>query len=126
MIKTAWQKMSLTFVIFMTIFILADYAGGKSVVQSGVILESHFRPKKTYLKKQRKTDSQGHFYTKNVRKKRPESWYFIVRTNAGDKVKIECNKEIFHTYKTGQIIQYESKSGLLTGFTYHEKVTLIK
>jgi len=124
--KTSWQKTTLALIVSMTIFILADYLGGKSSTHSGVIIEGHFRPKKTYLKKQRKTDSQGHTYTKKVRKKRPENWYFIVKSNAGEKLKIECEREVFHKYKVGQHIQYEITEGLFTGFNYQEKITLIK
>lgn len=107
----------------MAIFLLTDYAGGRYLVQSGVIIGRHFRPKKTYLKKQRKKDSQGHTYTTNVRKKRAEIWYFIVKSNAGEKIKIECEKEAYKSFKPGQNIRYEVKEGLFTGFMYQEKIT---
>jgi len=110
----------------MTVFILADYAGGKTFLKSGKIVERHFKPKKTYLKKQRKTDSQGHSYTKNVRKKRLESWHFIVKSENGGKIKIECEKEIYQNFQAGQNIEYAIKEGLFTGFIYREKITLVK
>lgn len=118
-----WQKIVTGSVLFMAIFLLADYSGGSSFKQSGILIERHFRPKKTYLKKQRKKDSQGHTYTRNVRKKRPEIWYFIVKSDAGEKMKIECEKEVYLTFKPGQHIRYETKKGLFTGFIYREKIT---
>ncbi|KAA6439843.1 hypothetical protein FEM33_10355 [Dyadobacter flavalbus] len=124
--KSFWQRIIMGSVIFMTIFLLTDYAGGKSLWISGVIVERHFRPKKTYLKKQRKKDPQGHSYNKNVRKKRPEVWYFIVKTRNGEKMKMECEKEVYLAFRPGQNIRYEIRKGLLTGFVYREKITAVR
>jgi hypothetical protein len=122
--KNSLQKTVLSILLTLTIFLLTDYFAGKSILQSGVITGRHFRSKKTYLKKQRKTDSQGHSYTKNVRKKRPENWYLIVKSDAGEKIKIECEKEAYRTFETGQRIQYKIKEGFFTKFIYQEKITL--